>query len=354
MSPSCLALFLLIPIPAAAIQTPESSVTAATQNSSPARAQGPAPAGSPADSLVQAQDALDHDRPDEALAILSPLAAVTPSVKGVQHELGLVYYRTSKLVEAERAFAEAIREDASDHESVQMEGLVLYRLGKPAAAIPYLEKVRGWMPGANTDATYVLGLCYLNAQRYDDARASFAAQFGEPPNSAGAHLLLATMMRHENLPEMAATEARKALALAPNLPLAHFMLGDLALDQLNIEVAITELEAERRINSDYAPIYDRLGDAYFRAGKLTEAQENLIKAIALDPTLTGSFKKIGELLLRRQDARTALMYLQHAEKMDPGDATTHTLLARAYHQAGHDEEAKREAALATGIRAREK
>ena len=122
---------------------------------------------------------------------------------GLQHELGLIYYRTSKLVEAKKAFAEAIKQDESDRESVQLEGLVLYRLGQQADAIPYLEKVRQWMPKANADATYVLGLCYLNARRYDDARISFAAQFGLAPDSGGAYLLLTTMLRHANLPELA-------------------------------------------------------------------------------------------------------------------------------------------------------
>jgi len=311
-------------------------------------AQSPSAPG-PEDTLAKADAALQRDRPDEALAILQPLTAVQPPVKGLQHELGLVYYRTGKLVEAQHAFAQAIEQDALDKESVQMEGLVLYRLGQPAAAIPYLERVRQWIPGANADATYVLGLCYLNARHYDDARASFAAQFGEASDSAGAYLLLGTMLRHANLPELAAVQAQKALGISPNLPLAHFMLGEIALYKSNIDQAITELEAERRINPDYAPVYDRLGNAYLRLDRLEEAQQALMKAIALDTSMTGSFTKMGELLLRRQDTQTAIMYLKHAEKMDPEDFTIHTFLSQAYHRIGQDDEAKRENALASKI-----
>jgi len=205
------------------------------------------------------------------------------------------------------------------------------------------------MPGANADATYVLGLCYLNARRYDDARASFATQFGEPPDSAAAYLLLATMLRHANLPELAAIQAQKALDISPNLPMAHFMLGEIALYKSNIDQAITELEAERRINPDYAPVYDRLGDAYLHVDRLAEAQQALTKAIALDTSMTASFTNMGKVLLRRQDTQTAIMYLRHAEKMDPDDATIHTLLSQAYHRTGQDDEAKRENALASKI-----
>jgi len=314
----------------------------------------PLPSQSPAtvapeDSLAKAHAALERGKPDDALAILQPLAAQQPPVKGVQHELGLVYYRTGKLVEAQRAFAAAIEQDASDRESVQMEGLVLYRLGQPGAAIPYLEKVRQWMPGANTDATYVLGLCYLNARRYDEARTSFAAQFGVAPDSGAAYLLLGTMLRHANLPELAAQQAQKALELTPNLPLAHFMLGEIALYKSNVDQALAELEAERRLNPDYAPVYDQLGDAYLHVDKLDEAQQALTKAIALDTSVTGAFIKMGKVLMRRQDTETAIMYLKHAERMDPADFTTHTLLSQAYHRIGLEDDAKRESTEASKI-----
>jgi len=304
---------------------------------------------SPEDGLQKARVALEHDRPSEALALLQPMAALAPAVKGVQHELGLVYYRTGKLVEARQAFAAAIEQDGEDKESVQMEGLTLYRLGQPGAAIPYLERVRQWMPGANTDATYVLGLCYLNVRRYDDARASFATQFGLTPDSAGAYLLLGAMLRRANLPELAALQAQKAVELEPGLPLAHFMLGEVALLKSDVDKAVAEFEAERKINPEYAPMYDRLGDAYLRVDKLDEAQQALTKAIALDTSSTGSFTKMGKVLLRRQDTQTAIMYLKHAEKMDPSDYTIHALLSQAYHRIGQDDDAKRESALSSKI-----
>jgi tetratricopeptide (TPR) repeat protein len=295
--------------------------------------------------LAKAHEALENNHSDEAIAILQKLADAQPPVKGVQHELGLAYYSSGSLMKAKQSFEQAVQEDASDMESVQLEGLTLYRLGQPAAAIPYLERVRGWMP----DANYVLGLCYLNARRYDDARHSFATQFGESPDSAEAYLLLGTMLMHANLEELAAEQAKKALQISPTLPMAHFMLGEVALFKSNIDEAIVELEAERKINPGYAPVYDRLGDAYLHVGKVSEAQQALTKAISLDTTSTGPFILMGEVLLRRQDARTALLYLQHAEKMDPSNYVTHTLLSQAYRRAGREDDAKRETDIASKI-----
>jgi tetratricopeptide (TPR) repeat protein len=311
---------------------------------SPLSAQSSAtPAPSADAGITSAHEDLEHDHVDDALAILKQLP---PDAKGVQHELGLAYYRSGKLEEARDAFKAAIQQDGQDIESVQMEGLTLYRLGQPAAAIGYLERVRQWTPNAGTDANYVLGLCYLNASRYDDARKAFAAQYSEDPDSGAAWLLLATMLQHANLPRQAAVEAQKALDLSPQLPLAHYLLGQEALLDSNIDLAVKEFQAEQRINPDYAPVYERLGDAYLRSDQLDLAQQALTKALSLDMSSTGPFILMGRVLLRRQDARTAIMYLQHAEKMDPNNYVTHASLAQAYRVSGQAEAAKRENELA--------
>lgn len=298
------------------------------------------------DNLAKAHEALERDRTDEAIAILQQMAATQPVPPGVYRELGLAWYRTGKLADARQAFADALQQDPKDIESVQMEGLTLYRLGQPAAAIPYLERVRQWTPDAGTDANYVLGLCYLNAGRNDDARVSFAAQFEEAPDSGGAWLLLATMLNHANLPKQAVEEARKALEVSPNLPLAHLLIGEVALANSDIEGAIREFEAEKRVNPGYATVYERLGDAYYRVNRYEDAQQALTKALALDTTSTGPYILMGRVLIRKEDARTAIMYLAHAEKMDPANYITHASLAQAYRMAGRNDDAKRENDLA--------
>jgi tetratricopeptide (TPR) repeat protein len=317
----------------------------------PAAAQVSPPARSAADELAEARQDLDHGRSAEAIAILEKLNQANPRLKGVAHDLGLACYRASKLVEARQAFAQAVQDDPSDKESVQMLGLTLYRMGQPSAAIPYLERIREWMPNSEADANYVLGLCYLNAQRYDDARKSFAVQYGVQPESGAAYLLLGTMLMNANLPELAANAARRALQLSPSLPLAHFMLGEVALFKSSVEDALTEFEAERTLNPDYAPVYDRLGDAYLRSEKYRDAQQALMKAVSLDTSRTGPFILMGKVLLRRNNPESALLYLKHAEKMDPNNYITHTLLGQAYRSLGDEAEAKRELDTAAKIQA---
>src|SRR5207245_1263094 len=120
-----------------------------------------------------------------------------------------------------------------------------------------------------------------NSQRFDDARAAFAHQFGVPPESGAAYLLLGKMLMTANLPEAAAQSAKKALELTPQLALGHFLLGEFYLFKSDTAQALHEFEQEREINPANAAVYDRLGDLYTRSGQYQQAQEALAKAIAL-------------------------------------------------------------------------
>lgn len=301
--------------------------------------------------LAAAQELVNQGQLQQAATMLEELDRIQPRTKGVAHELGIVYYRTGRLLPAQAEFAEAVQEDPTDLESIQMRGLTLYRLGRPAAAIPYLERVRQWNPNANADANYVLGLCYLNSQRYDEAREAFAAQYGVVSESGSAYLLLAKMLLQANLAELALENARKALQVSPKLPLGHFLQGEVYLYKSDVNGALEEFEKEREINPGYAPTYDRLGDVYIRVEKYQQAQEALMRAIALDASSTGPFIQMGKVLLRRNDAQTALLYLQHAEKMDPNNFITHTLLGQAYRILGREKEAEAEIDTASKIHA---
>jgi tetratricopeptide (TPR) repeat protein len=86
------------------------------------------------------------------------------------------------------------------------------------------------------------------------------------------------LLRREYLP--AAEEAgKKALSLRPSLPLAHELLGELALARNDISQAIADFKAERAVNPLYGGLYERLGDAYFRAGDYQLSLQSLNRAV---------------------------------------------------------------------------
>ncbi len=314
---------------------------------------GPAPAASPSPAnLAEAQKLVQQNRTADALRMLDGLAAQTPEPAGVEKLRGMALYHENKLTDAEAAFARATVQDPHDIEAAQMDGVALFRLGRPADAIPLLERSRNQqVAAANVDGNYVLGLCYMDTRRYDDARRAFAAQYGFAPDSAEAYLLAARLLlRREYLP-VAIASAQKAAELSPKMPLVHELLGEIALAQSRGADAIAEFEKERAINPLYGGLYDRLGDAYLRAGEYEKAQQSLNRAVLLDPSSTGPYILLGKVLLKQGNAAMATMYLERARNMDPNNFMIRSLLGQAYRAAGRREDAERETAKAVELQA---
>src|SRR5260370_11789504 len=101
------------------------------------------------------------------------------------------------------------------------------------------------------------------------------------------------MLLPAKLPELALVNAQKALEIAPQLPLAHFLLGEVYLYKSNVAHALEEFEKERAINPGYAPTYDRLGDVYTRTEKYHEAQEPLMPPIPLATSTPAPYTPTG-------------------------------------------------------------
>ncbi len=302
-------------------------------------------------SLVQLRQMIDRGHAAEALKELDGLAVQRPSPSGVDRLRGVALYSQNHFAEADAAFASALQQDPHDQESAQMRGLTLFRLGKPADAIPLLEGAKEWTSQTKVDPSYVLALCYLDTRSYDKARAAFATQYGFPPDSPAAYLLTARMLLRREYVPVAQEFASKALELDPQLPLAHALLGEIALAAGKVDEAIAELEKERIRNPLDGSIYDRLGDAYTRAGDYTKAQQSLQRALLLEPNSTGPYILLGKVLLKQQDPVSAAMYLERAARMDPANYMTHSLLGQAYRALGRAEDANRETQTAQKLQA---
>ncbi len=290
------------------------------------------------------QHDIDTGRAEQALQTLDS----NPKTENLERLRGEALYALNRFPEAEKALAAAPPNDLS---ATQLRGLTLFRMGKPAAAIPFLEKAHTWTPETKSDPAYVLALCYIDSRRYDDARHAFADQYGFPGDSAAAHLLAARMLLRREYVPVAQDEARKALALEPALPEAHMLLGEVALAQAHVDEAITELSAEQQRNPLNGAVYDRLGDAYSRKGDYAAAQQTLQRALLLEPNSTGPYILLGKVLLKRNDPATAAGFLERAERMDPANYMTHNLLGQAYRGLGRTTEAQRETALSQKIQA---
>lgn len=297
----------------------------------------------PQASVAQVQTLVADGRLDDAMAQLRVLATQSPEPAGVERLRGRVLYLRGDFAGAQRAFATAMQQDPTDSESAQMRGVALYRLGRPADAIPLLEHARGVIPDINVDGRYVLGLCYINLHQFDDARRAFASLFAVAPDSAAAYVLEAQMLLRWQNPAAAAEAAQKAIDLDAHIPEAHLILGQAALAGSALDRAIAQFREEIEVNPVSGAAYEHLGDAYLRKQQFADAQDVLNRAVLLEPNSTGPFILLGQVLLKSNQPALAVPFLRRAEDMDPSNSLTHFALLQAYRSMGDKEDAAREA-----------
>ena len=301
------------------------------------------------EALVAARALIRENKNKEAIAQLKLLAARSPGMKGIQRELGIAYYHEADYLEATGHLEQAWRENPEDRDVAQLLGLSYYFSGKPAQAIPALEKIRLWHPNTNIDAIYTLGLCYVMTANYPEALETFAHLYRLEPDSAAAHLMLSRILLRQGFDPVAEQEAHKALALSPHLPLARFTLGELYAYSANYAKAAQEFEKELEINPGYAPALNHLGDAYWRLQRYEDAERVLQGSLWLDSTSGEPYAILGKVLMAKGQSAQAERTLQRAIAVDSGNYTAHYFLGQLYREMGKVDDAKREMKIAAQI-----
>ena len=333
-----LGFLLLVPL----LGQPANSRTPAPPAPAGQAAPAPVAAADPAAAFAQARSLIDHDKFDEGVAQLRQLQARDPKMKGLNREFGLAYYKHSDFMSAAQYLQPALQEDPSDSEATQLLGLSYYFSGKPAQAVPLLEKVNSWYPSANVDASYVLGICYIQLRQYDQARKAFAGMYGVPPDSAPAYLFAARMLLREEFDPIAEQYAKRAIAIDPKLPLAHYFLGELYLYKSRIPESVEQFQQELALDPAHAPTYYKLADAYTRLLKWDDAERLLQRSIWLDATASGPYILMGKVLLNKGEPQLAVRTLKHALQMDPNNYVAHHLLGESYRALGDAQQAAAE------------
>jgi len=309
-----------------------------------------APAANTNTEFAEARRLMQQGKYDAAIEKLQDLAAKSPKPAGVSHELGMAYYKKADYLKAAEYLKQATAENPDDKEAVQLLGLSYYLAGRPAEAIPYLEKVQAWYPRANVDASYVLGISYIQNKDYPNARKAFATMFDLPPESGAAYLVTARMLFRQEFLPIAEEYAQKAIAVDPKLPLAHQLLGEVHMYMSKIPEAINDFQQEIAINPANPVVYYKLGDAYSRVQKYDDAQRQLQRSLWLDASSTGPYILMGKVLEKKGEPVLALRTLERAANMDPNNPMTHQLLGQAYREVGKADEAERELKLAEQLR----
>jgi hypothetical protein len=90
---------------------------------------------------------------------------------------------------------------------------------------------------------------------------------------------------------------RRALAIEPDYPLAHYNLGNALTGLGALDEAIASYHKALAIKPDYADVHCNLGAAFWAQSKLDEAAASFQKAIAIAPDFADAHENLAYILL---------------------------------------------------------
>ncbi len=156
----------------------------------------------------------------------SPAQSAPPSssAAAVLAQQGIDAHRRGDIDAAERAYRAALAQDAEQPLALHYLGVVLYQRGRPAEALPSLERAAALVP-REPEFHNNLGLALAALDRNEEAVAAYRRSLALKPDHATAWNNLGLALQAMNrLPE--ATEAfRRALEHTPGFAHAHWNLA---------------------------------------------------------------------------------------------------------------------------------
>ncbi|MGD9799754.1 MAG: sulfotransferase [Parvularculaceae bacterium] len=141
-------------------------------------------------------------------------------------------------------------------------------------------------------------------------------------------------------PKEAAALCKKALALDPARPEAHFLVGLVAQDTGDMQNAVRAFASVAKIDPNHAAAWAHLARAFIRLGQPARAESAISKACALDPSDAPVADLVGVVLSMLGDQREAKKWYERACRAAPESEAFAVNLATASMFLGRNEEAK--------------
>ncbi len=149
--------------------------------------------------------------------------------------------------------------------------------------------------------------------------------------------------------ELAEKEVRQALALEPDYPIAHALLGGCLSEQKRHKEALAEVHTAIGLAPHDSYNYYALAKVYFNKRSMVEAKKAIEEALRLEPDETWYIAMLAELEAQGDRWKAVLKIAEHGLQIDPLDASFHNFRGLALVKLNRTQEAELSQKTALGL-----
>jgi tetratricopeptide (TPR) repeat protein len=231
-----------------------------------------------------------------ALAAAAPASAQAPKDGESHFMAGLTHLQENRPQLAVEEFKKSIRLDDKSPYSHKGLGIAYTQMRKYPEAIAALRKALELNP-YYVDVRNDLGTALMLSGKREEGKAEFLAAYNDPTNPRPelTSYNLANAYLDEKRYAEAANWFRTSIGRNKQNPEAYMGLSEALLALGQPDEAIPPLEAGLKELPQHVGVLTGLGEAYYRAGRFTEAKARLEEAARRDP-VGASGRRAAELL----------------------------------------------------------
>ena len=279
-------------------------------------------------------------RDNEAIAFYERALKIKPGDSITKRNLGVAYFRAHRYKDA-LPLLESFSKSTPTFQALELTGLDLFALDRYPEAIVYLERANHLQPD-DLPTLDILGKAYWRAKNYSGVTTVFDRIMAINPNSPEAHFMLGLADDVMSKEDDAFKEFQTVLAEDPNYPGVHSSLGLIYWRQYQVPQAMKEFQQElSRYPNDPVSNY-MMGEILRQQDKPAQAIPYLEAAVAVNPNYRDALMDLGQCHIMLKQPLEALKPLKKATEVDPDFAQAHYVLGTALSMAGQHAEAARE------------
>jgi tetratricopeptide (TPR) repeat protein len=236
---------------------------------------------------------------------------------------------STKPDEAVAAFREAAALDPQDPEPHLIAGSLLEQQGKMVDAENEYQAALKLAPDS-TDGLIALSNFYMREKKFDEAQATLRKLVAARPNDASAHFQLGRMLAISGKNDEAATEMAAGLKLDPTDSKAQRDLADFYASAGKYDDAARLYTILLSTNANDASLHFGLGRIYLKEKKPADAQQELMKAVQLNPHWGEAYGELAIAASENKDYAMAIKATDIRAQYLPENPMSFFLRATAY------------------------
>jgi tetratricopeptide (TPR) repeat protein len=279
--------------------------------------------------------AVSESRFAEAQRELDEALRFAPADPDITVDAALASFRAGDVKKARQLAFSVVEKNPHDVRAQNVLGRIDLYVGDFTEAIQDLKAAMA--QNEEFETSYFLGLAYLKAKQFSDAKQWFQHLEQTMGDSAALHVLIGRAYSIAHYPESAVAEFSKAIQLDPKYPHAHGLLGYSILEFRGEEgypQARLEFERELKIEPENYNALLLLGIADVSLREFGPAEAALLHAARLQPKESSAYLYLGEIASETKRCPLAVNSLEKYISLvrDPGEVPRE--VSRAYYLLG--------------------